>query len=518
LPRGAGSDPTSTLPAVLTVLLVASTPLAPALGPASGTDDPAAEAADTAQARACEVGALPGVERCEDWTATWNPGVEGEDSVEAVATTPDGETVFATGRTTLPDTDWRMTTAAYDADTGERLWTDVATGESTAYGLGRALAYDPVEDVVFAGGFTPGDDQDIDTTVRALDADTGQLLWRFHEDGGARGLDAVRDLKLGPDREQLVVAAVVDTHPDRETVDVLGLDPGTGEVRWTYRYLDDTPEFDARPTAIEVADDGSTAYVAGTTEVPSRGGDAMLVLAVDLATGERAWRHVYQGPVGFLDQAEALTVGSQHVYATGASLGDGTSFDAVTFAVNATTGSRAWLDRYDGPASGGDVTRDIVHLPDQDRVVVAGGAPDGDGLAALGLAYDPSTGERVWEQRYHSTVPRDADIGAALAAAPDGEAVYLVGASDGTGRTVHDYHHPRDRDRDVLTVRLDTRTGELDGAARWDGSQSRFDGARAVAASEDRVLVGGVANGLEEGADWTLLTYPPKFLRSTAAE
>src|SRR5438093_888856 len=73
-------------------------------------------------------------------------------------------------------------------------------------------------------------------------------------------------------------------------------------------------------------------------------------------TGPKRWTSRYNGPGNGDDVATALNVGPDGatVFVTGYSSGSGTSFDFATVAYDATTGSRQWEARYNGPGNGDD--------------------------------------------------------------------------------------------------------------------------------------------------------------------
>src|SRR5207247_619898 len=75
------------------------------------------------------------------------------------------------------------------------------------------------------------------------------------------------------------------------------------------------------------------------------------------ATGARLWVRRYNGPRNGFDYARSVAVpGNGKVYVTGSSWAGSVNGgdDFATVAYNIRTGARAWVRRYNGPASGGD--------------------------------------------------------------------------------------------------------------------------------------------------------------------
>jgi hypothetical protein len=103
------------------------------------------------------------------------------------------------------------------------------------------------------------------------------------------------------------------------------------------------------------------------------------------------------------------------VFVTGSSAGSASALDYATIAYNASTGAKAWVKRYNGPGNGEDHATLRVS-PDGTEVFVTGystGSTGGGDYATI--AYNASTGARLWVARYNgpgngedgATSPRD---------------------------------------------------------------------------------------------------------------
>lgn len=150
------------------------------------------------------------------------------------------------------------TVAALAPDRAEPLWTAPVgyTSQPVATAPGRVYV-------------------NVDSAVQALDAATGEPLWRFAAGGALSSPPSV-----GPDGTVYSAATRVDR---REATGVLNaLDPRTGEPRWTF----DTPAGLSSPAL--PSEDGQTVYL-GTREGR--------VHALDAATGEPRWSLETAGPV-----------------------------------------------------------------------------------------------------------------------------------------------------------------------------------------------------------------------------
>jgi len=88
--------------------------------------------------------------------------------------------------------------------------------------------------------------------------------------------------------------------------------------------------------------------------------------------GTRLWTERYRAPHDFWDQPNSVAVSpdGSRVFVTGVSLGNTTSYDYVTAAYDASTGTRLWLRRYNGLANGRDFGESVAVSPDGKKVFV----------------------------------------------------------------------------------------------------------------------------------------------------
>src|SRR5207302_2752496 len=102
------------------------------------------------------------------------------------------------------------------------------------------------------------------------------------------------------------------------------------------------------------------------------------------STGAKVWVARYNGPQSVLDSAASLGVSPDgtRVFVTGTSFGSGSDYDYATVAYDASTGSKLWVARYDGPGNGEDEAAPVGVGPDGASVFVTGfrfGAGRGSG-------------------------------------------------------------------------------------------------------------------------------------------
>ncbi len=132
--------------------------------------------------------------------------------------------------------------------------------------------------------------------------------------------------------------------------------------------------------------------------------------------------------------ALAVDPASGSVYVTGASTGNGSSYDYATLRYGA-DGSRLWTDRYDGPGHGWDSPNAMILDMSTGRVTVTGGSQgSGTGLDYATIQYDLS-GAQIWLSRYDRSGGDDVAVGLGA----DGSGNICVTGTSLDGVTGFDY-------------------------------------------------------------------------------
>ncbi|MEO0077960.1 MAG: hypothetical protein ABIK86_03060 [candidate division WOR-3 bacterium] len=353
------------------------------------------------------------------WAVRYDGAAHGDDQARAVVAR--GENVFVTGGCSDASLWTDMFTVSYDATGGQR-WAALYNGPGNRNDHGLALAADDADNV-YAAGYTSGD-----TTFWEM------LLVKYDPTGS----EAWASIYSTIDEDYCVGVAVdnqghVYTAGNTGSPYVLNWDYVTikynalnGDTLWTRRYNGPADEHDeARAIAVDQA---GNVIVTGAS---MGAGTNMDFLTIKYGPGgEVIWTERYDGPASGPDWAYALAVDQAGcIYVTGASTGVSTDFDYTTIKYNP-DGSRAWVARYDGPASGFDEAR-AIGLDRAGNVYVTGASAGSGTRADYATVCYNSLGQEVWVQRYDGPASRD-DEAAALALGRNG-AVYVTGASAGSG-------------------------------------------------------------------------------------
>jgi DNA-binding beta-propeller fold protein YncE len=145
------------------------------------------------------------------------------------------------------------------------------------------------------------------------------------------------------------------------------------------------------------------------------------------------------------------------VYVTGQSAKPRSEYDYLTVAYEPSTGARLWTARWDGPGSRDDEPRSVAVSPDGTRVFVTGQSGEVGTYDAVTIAYKASTGKQLWMASYVGTGRND--VGRGVAVSPNGDTVYVAGTSEGPASGV-----------DVFAAAYDASTGKERWVRRYDGS------------------------------------------------
>jgi uncharacterized delta-60 repeat protein len=211
------------------------------------------------------------------------------------------------------------------------------------------------------------------------------------------------------------------------------------------------------------------------------------------ATVTQAWVARYDGGVADDDGAWAMAVdGSENIYVTGYSWGNGTSSDYATIKYDS-TGNQSWVDRYNGPGNSEDWAWDIA-LDKSSNIYVTGWSTGNGTVSDFATIKYDGNGSQLWVARYNGPA-NGYDLAYALTLDNAGN-VYVTGWSQGNFT-----------DADYATIKYNSSGNQI-WVARYNGPASGEDKASAVAVdSADNVYVTGSSTGNGTGSDYTTIKY-----------
>lgn len=199
-----------------------------------------------------------------------------------------------------------------------------------------------------------------------------------------------------------------------------------GAQLWSRNYNYGTNE----GKALGVSPDGSKVYVTGQSLVS--GHYDYVTIAYDTATGNRVWFQRFDSTSHLDDIPAALAVSpdGSKVFVTGSSAGSSTGEDYATVAYDASTGTRLWVMRFNW-ANLDDAATAIGVSPDSSRVFVTGSSVGPARGSDYGtIAYDAASGAKLWLERFNGPLSDSSDSASALVVSPDETKVFVSGLSE----------------------------------------------------------------------------------------
>lgn len=382
------------------------------------------------------------------WTRRYDGPADGPDRAEDLAVSPDGTTLFVTGASTGPTGRFDYATVAYDASTGTRRWIRRYDGPGTGdhgHDQASALAVSPDGTTLFVTGRSAGPMTHADYATIAYDVATGDRIWVQRFDGARSVNDAANALAVSPDGTAVFVTGFTDDFRfygrDYAT---FAYDASTGEEIWATLFDSGTGgEPGDAATSVAVSPDGSRVFVTGSTT------DEYATFAYDASSGAEIWSARY-GRGGYATaSAVAVSPDGSKVFVTGDSQLSRQhvleSYDYATLAYDAASGERLWVRRFDGPVDGDAFASSLAVSPDGTTLYVTGSAQtsttfDYNGDYAT-IAYDTATGTRRWV-RLHDGPDHFSDRASSVAVTPDGSKVIVTGRTRGPviANTWDDYY------------------------------------------------------------------------------
>ena len=368
-------------------------------------------------------GASPGTQL---WAERYNHPSGNQSVANSVAVSPNGSTVFVTGYSYDNVRSYDYATVAYNAATGAQLWAIRFNGAGNGNDAAQSVAVSPDGGTVFVTGRSDDGALGIDYATVAYNAATGAQKWVRTYNGPGNSDDSATAVGVSPSGN-----AVFVTGSSGRAAATVAYNPVTGARLWVARYSR-PGGYSSQASSLAVSPSGTMVVIAGANIVSS--GDYATV-AYTAATGARLWAEDYSGPGHGDDQAASVAISptGNAVYVTGESWGTDQVYDYATLAYDAATGAHLWVTRYNGPASIGGQATAVVASPDGSTVFVTGQADAGSGDYAT-VAYNAATGAQRWVKRYNGPADGP-DGALAMAISPTGSTVYVTGDSDGPAGT-----------------------------------------------------------------------------------
>jgi outer membrane protein assembly factor BamB len=262
-----------------------------------------------------------------------------------------------------------------------------------------------------------------------------------------------------------------------------------GSELWVKRY--NGPGGNDAAYSVAVSPDTARVFVTGGSAGSTSGQD-YATFAYDASSGTQLWARRYNGHSNLDDNAVAVAVSPDgtRVFVTGQSALSGFNVDLATLAYDASTGAKLWVKRFKRPQT--DYAISITTSPDGTKVFMTAGFFKQESEYAT-LAYDASSGGKLWGSRYTGSAH-------SVAVSPDGTKVFVTGDTAGSIGSDYDYE----------TLAYDASSGTTLWVKRYNGPADDYDSAYSVAVSPDgtKVFVTGTSAGSTSyGGDYATVAY-----------
>src|SRR5205085_8441039 len=139
------------------------------------------------------------------WASRYTGPRAGDDEATSLAVSPDGSTVYVTGHSHGIGTGADYATIAYDSSTGAERWATRYNAPDGGDDAGLAIGVTPDGSSMFVTGRTQTSLAGIDGTTVAYDAANGTQRWVRSYDGPGSGNDVLLALGVAPDGSRVFV-------------------------------------------------------------------------------------------------------------------------------------------------------------------------------------------------------------------------------------------------------------------------------------------------------------------------
>jgi DNA-binding beta-propeller fold protein YncE len=361
------------------------------------------------------------------WETRYSGGL-GDDGPSDIAVSPDGATVYVTGATNTSATEADFLTLALDASDGNQRWaaTFGGSGDRTNESADAVAVSPDGQTVVVTGQMEEGTSQRSIPLTVAYDAASGSPRWMRSDPSALFG--GGRYVRVSPDGANAYVAAQFSEDGETSLTRTYAYGTATGKENWRSTFRGGAGG--SGPNGIVLAPDGSRLYLTATTITAEETAGTMAVVSYDASTGAQVWKRQTPGFKGLGASAAgiAVTPDGSTILVGGSTNRFGNRVAAFLWAIDS-AGDPQWRRVHQQSGDMWDAMNSIDVSPDGSRVYLSGnGCPtifcDGP-RAWLTLAYSLPDGTMQWSARYAGP---DADnVESSLAVTPDSTKLVVVG-------------------------------------------------------------------------------------------
>lgn len=397
--------------------------------------------------------------------------------------------IYTTGYETRPTSGEDIVVIKYNSE-GAQQWKRYYNGPGNASDRAFGIVVDRTGNVIVTGYSTGVGSQEDFTTIKYSSSGTQQWVQRYN--APVNGDDKAFGIVVDRVGNIYVTGYIALVGTDIYTIKY----NANGVYIWG-KVIGGTGNEDDKAFGIVVDSLGNNIYICGHTDNGNSGSD-FTVARYD-SSGTRIWLDTFNGTGNSDDKAFGIVVDrNENIFVTGYSTGVNSGMDLLTRKYNA-SGDTLWTSSYnDTTVNGSEKAFGIVVDAFGNSYVTGFTTADTTGSTDyLTLKYNPS-GEIVWRSLYDGTGNHQ-DTAFAICLPRHSEGVYITGGS--STDTIPEK-------MDVFTLQYDLETGEIIDSSRYNGTDNMNDASTCITSdTSGNVYIAGYTQSIATGYDIFTMRY-----------
>jgi len=327
------------------------------------------------------------------WDKRYNGPSSSVDEAKVTKVDPAGN-VYVTGKSDSIAGNSDFLTIKYNSD-GIQQWVSRYNGPGNSADYPNSMAVDATGNI-YVTGASIGNGTSYDMATIKYDTN-GNILWIARYNGPENEFDESKSLAVDGSGNVFITGKSYSNSSDFGFLTIKY--NSSGIQQWVRNYRQSYLHFSNRGEAVSIAlDNSGNAYVTGKSYVSAY---SDIVTIKYNTAGDSLWVAGFNDPsYGNQKIATAVAVdNSGSVFVTGYVFDGSTGYDYLTIKFN-NSGVLQWVNRYNGPGNGQDVTTSMV-TDNSGNAFVTGNSNGGSSTFDFATIKYNESGVQEWVQRYN---------------------------------------------------------------------------------------------------------------------